>query len=235
MPPPGSLHLLDHLQPLLFSREEAPYPIVQQVPAAALKNQRNRHKRIPTKKLAARSCINFPSLPLSLKCPISTFYQLTNFFFNSPSFLSAKMPDLVLHFYSLLLFPFLLFFLRLSWSSELLHRKQSLSWYLWSCHRKPDNADKLFGLEHWKIHLSQVRLLYYHPAGQSSFQRAECSACVVYLSMVSSSHLRHISDLTTEIHPQQLPSNLISHHKHDNWLFNIGFLQELTLTGSCPA
>ena len=33
------------------------------------------------------------------------------------------MPDLVLHLDSLSLFSFLLFFLRLSWSSELLHGK----------------------------------------------------------------------------------------------------------------
>lgn len=38
---PCSLHLFPHLPPLLFRQEEAPYPIVHQVPAAPLKNQKN--------------------------------------------------------------------------------------------------------------------------------------------------------------------------------------------------
>lgn len=121
--PPCSLHLLDHLQLLLFTWEEAPYPIVQQVPTgptAPLKNLRNQHKSIPANKLAARSCIHLSSFPLSLKCLISSTYSFSKFLFYSHSFLSAKMPDLFLHLYSLSVFPLLL---RLCQSSKLFYGK----------------------------------------------------------------------------------------------------------------
>lgn len=112
---------------------------------------------------------------------------------------------------------------------------ESLSWYLWSCCRKLENTDKFFGLEHWKTHIPQVHLPYYQSVGESSLQTAQCSPYIFHFSMVSRSNLRHILDLIAEIRPWRLPSDLISHHIHNDCFLNIIISQELKLSGSYPA
>lgn len=102
--------------------------------------------------------------------------------------------------FSLTFFHFFLFFLRLSWSSdsELLYRKLRVC--LGTSGLAAGN------LEHWETHNPQVLLLYYHPAGQSSFQRAQCSAWVLQLSVVSRSELR-----ISQFWPLKPIHNLISY------------------------